>query len=158
MIHLVRPRLTLYTMMLLVAISATCFAVFAFSGNFPKVRSPSHGIIATLAWSLATALPALWVGAAWKYPPRGVLIRFGIANGIFAILLGARFDPRVNIAALVIAVLVPSLGWYAWSQMPPGEDRDRLKGYRMQFVPCFIQFAATVFTLIAATAVLEKSL
>jgi hypothetical protein len=158
MIDLVRPRLTLYTMMLLVAISATCFAVFAFSGNFPKVQSPSGGIIATLAWSLATALPALWVGAAWKYPPRDVLTRFGIANGIFAILLGARFDPRVNIAALVIAVLVPSLGWYAWSQMPPGEDRDRLKGYRMQFVPYFIQFAATVVTLIAATAVLEKSL
>jgi hypothetical protein len=158
MIDLVRPRLTLYTMMLLVAISATCFAVFAFSGNFPKVQSPSGGIIATLAWSLATALPALWVGAAWKYPPRDVLIRFGIANGIFAILLGARWDPLVCVALLGIAVVVPSLGWYAWSQMPPGEDRDRLKGYRMQFVPYFIQFAATVVTLIAATAVLEKSL
>ena len=65
MIDLVRPRLTLSTMMLLVAIGATFFAVFAFSGNFPKVRSPSDGIVATLAWGLATALPALWVG------PRG---------------------------------------------------------------------------------------
>ena len=82
MIDLVRPRLNLYTMMLLVAISATCFAVFTFSGNFPMVRSPSQGIVATLAWSLATALPALWVGAAWKYPPRDVLIRFGIANDV----------------------------------------------------------------------------
>ena len=84
MINLVRPRLTLYTMMLLFAISATCFAVFAFSGTFRKVQSPSQGIIPTLAWSVATALPALWVGAAWRYPPRDVLIRFGIANGIFA--------------------------------------------------------------------------
>jgi hypothetical protein len=87
-----------------------------------------------------------------------VLIRFGIANGIFAILLGVRWDPRVCIALLGIAVVVPSLGWYAWSQMPPGEDRDRLKGYRMQFAPYFIQFTATVVTLIAATAVLEKTL
>jgi hypothetical protein len=158
MIDLVRRRLTLYTIMLLFAISATCFAVFAFSGNFRKVQSPSEGIIATLAWSLATALPALWVGAVWKYPPRDVLIRFGIANGIFAILLGARWDPRVCIVLLGIAVLVPSLGWYAWSQMPPGEDRDRLKGYRMQFVPYFIQFTATLCTLIAATAALEKIL
>ena len=158
MIHLVRPRLTLYTMMLLVAISATFFAVFAFSGNFPMVRRPSQGIIATLAWSLATALPALWVGALWKYPPREVLVRFAIANGIFAILLGANYDARVLIALFVIAVVVPSLGWYAWSQMPPGEDRDRLKRYRMQLAPCFIQFAATCFTVIAATAVMEKSL
>jgi hypothetical protein len=158
MIELVRPRLTLYTMMLLVAISATCFAVFAFSGNFRMVQSPSAGIIATVAWTLATALPALWVGAAWKYPPRDVLIRFGIANGIFAILLGARMDPLVFIALVGIAIVVPSLGWYAWSQMPPGEDRDRLKSYRMPFASYWIQFTATFFTLIAATAVLEKIL
>jgi hypothetical protein len=158
MIDLVRPRLTLSTMMLLVAISATFFAVFAFSSNFRMVQSPSEGIVATLAWSLATALPALWVGAAWKYPPRDVLIRFGIANGIFAILLGSRMDARVCVALLVIAVLVPSLGWYAWSQMPPGEDRDRLKSYRMQLAPYFIQFTATFVTLVAATAMLEKIL
>jgi hypothetical protein len=156
MIDLVRTRLTLFTMMLLVAISATCFAVFAFSGNFRLVQSPSEGMMATFAWTLATALPALWVGAAWKYPPRDVLIRFGIANGIFAILLGARMDQRVCLALVGIAVVVPSLGWYAWSQMPPGEDRDRLKGHRKQFATYFIQFTATSFTLIAATAVLEK--
>jgi hypothetical protein len=158
MIDLVRPRFTLNTMMLLVAISATCFAVFAFSGNFHMVKSPSSAIIATMAWSLATALPALWVGAAWKYPPRDVLFRFGIGNGIFAILLGAKFEPVVSIVALVIAILVPSLGWYAWSQMLPGEDRDRLKGYRRHFAPYLFQFIATVVTLIAASAVMEKSL
>jgi hypothetical protein len=82
---------------------------------------------------------------------------FGIANGIFAILLGARWNPLVSTALVGIAVVVPSLGWYAWSQMPPDEDRDRLKGYRMQFASYFIQFTATFFTLIAATAVLEKT-
>ena len=87
-----------------------------------------------------------------------MLIRFGIANGIFAILLGARMDPLVFIALVGIAIVVPSLGWYAWSQMPPGEDRDRLKSYRMPFASYWIQFAATFFTLIAATAVLEKIL
>lgn len=132
------------------------------SRPFPRTACPfcpfCPGVIATLAWSLAIALPALWVGAAWKYPPRDVLIRFGIANGIFAILLGANFNPAVPIALLVLAVVVPSLGWYAWSQMPPGEDRDRLIGYRKHFAPCFIQFTATLFTWIAATALMEKSL
>ena len=89
MIELVRPRLTLYTMMLLVAISATCFAVFAFSGNFRLVQSRRLGIIATVAWTLATALPALWVGAAWKYPPRDVLIRSLATDASMRCLRGA---------------------------------------------------------------------
>ena len=156
MIDLVGPRLTLYTMMLLVAISATFFAVFAFSGNFPKVRSPSEGIIATLAWTLATALPALWVGAAGKYPPRDVLIRFGIANGIFAILLGANFNPRC-----------PSRCWSSpswcrrWDGMPGRRCRPAKIATGSKVIACtspyFIQFTATVFTLIAATAVMEKT-
>ena len=87
-----------------------------------------------------------------------MLIRFGIANGIFAILLGSKWNPLVFIVLLGTALVVPSIGWYAWSQMPPGEDRHRLNRYRLQFVPCIIRFIATVVTVIAATAVMEKSL
>src|SRR4051794_36795279 len=88
----VRPRLAMNTMMLVVATSAPCFALYAVSGNFEPVRrsgTVSAGLAAVLAWSLAAALPALWVGAVRRTSPNGLLGRFAIGNGFLATLIGA---------------------------------------------------------------------
>jgi hypothetical protein len=157
----VRSQLAMNTLMLLIAISAPCFALYAFSGNFAPVRrsgSVSAGITAALAWSLAAALPALWVGAALRTPPSGVLIRFGIGNGIFATLLGAKMSALLFVTLLGVAVVVPSLGWYIWSQMTPGAERDRIRGYLTEFFSYVVQFVWTFLMLIAATALLERIL
>ena len=71
----VRPRLTMNTMMLLIAVSAPCCALYAFSDHFAPVnRSAARtaALAAVAAWSLAAALPALWVGAA-PHPAQGAV-------------------------------------------------------------------------------------
>jgi len=154
----VRPQLTMNTLMLLIAVSAPCFALYAFSWNFaPVQRSASRtaGMTATLAWSLAAALPALWVGAVRRTPPHGLLVRFGIGNGTLATLLGA-MSPLLIVSLLGLSVVVPSLGWYLWSQMMPGAERDRIKEYMMEFLSYFVQLTLTFALFIATIPLLDR--
>ncbi len=118
-IHTLRPQWTLSKLMLLIAVSAYCFALYAASDRFaPASRSASAsaGMTVALAWGLAAALPALWVGTVRRSPPSAVLFRFAIGTGFLAILIAS-----VSAFAIVIlvgaAVVVPSLGWYGMSQM-----------------------------------------
>ena len=117
----------------------------------------SAGLSATLAWSLAAALPALWVGAARRTPPNGLLIRFGIGNGMLATLLGV-MSPLLIVTLIGVAVVVPSLGWYMWSQMIPGAERDRIRGHMTEFLSYVVQLALTIPLFIATIPLLASIL
>src|SRR5438094_2661658 len=101
----VRLRLTMSTMMLLIAVSAPCFALYVASDHFAPVRrsaSRSAALAAVVAWSLAAALPALWVGSVRRTPPKGLLVRFAIGNGFLATLIGAG-SPLLVVTLLGVA-------------------------------------------------------
>ncbi len=107
-----RPQLTIGRRMLLVAIIATCFALYATSSNFAAVTraaSPSVGLTAVLTWSLAAALPALWVAALRRTPPDGLLARLAIGNGLIAILLGF-MSAFLIVLLIAVAAAIPSFG------------------------------------------------
>jgi hypothetical protein len=152
-----RPQLTTGRLMLLVAIAATCFAVYVTTVRFSAVTrsaSTSAGATAALAWCLAAALPALWVGAVRRTPPDGLLARFAIGNGFIAILVGFMGAP-LFVSLVAASIGVPSLGWYAMSQMGAGEGRDRLRGRIMGFLSYVVQFTLTVVLFIASIPLLE---
>jgi hypothetical protein len=155
--HALRRQLTTGKAMLLIAISAPCFAHYALSYHFAPVRraaSASAGMTAVLAWSLAAALPALWVGTVRRSPPNGVLLRFAVGNGFLAILM-ASMSALFFVIILGTAVVVPSLGWYRMSQMSTGEDRDRLGTTIRGFLSYVVQLALTVLLFIATIPLLE---
>jgi hypothetical protein len=142
---MVRPQLTLANLMLLIAVSATCIALYAASARFAPVSrsaSASAELTALLVWSLAAGLPALWVGTVRRNPPSTVLVRFAVGNGFLAMLL-------VSMSALLVVILlgaaavVPSLGWYRISQMSDDEDRDRLGASVKRFMSYVVQLVMT---------------
>jgi hypothetical protein len=156
----VRPRLTMNTMMLLIAVSAPCFALYALSYHFAPVnrsaaRTAALAVVA--AWSLAAALPALWVGAVRRTPPKGLLVRFAAGNTFLAALIGGG-NPFLIVTTLGSAVLVPSLGWYALSLTSPGTERDRIKSAVVTFSSYVIQLALTFLLFIATIPLLDRLL
>lgn len=156
----VRPRLTMNTMMLLIAVTAPCFALYASSYHFAPVRrsaAASAALTAVTAWSLTAALPALWVGAVLRTPPKGLLIRFAAGNTFLSALIGAA-SPLLIVMLLGSAVLVPSLGWYAVSLMTPGAERDRIKRAVVTFSSYIIQLALAFLLLIATIPLLDRLL
>jgi hypothetical protein len=155
--HALRSQLTMGKAMLLIAVSSTCFALYAFSYRFAPVRgaaSASAGMTAVLAWSLAAALPALWVGTVRRSLPNGVLLRFAIGNGFLAILM-ASMSALLFVVILGTAVVIPSVGWYWMSQMSTGEDRDRVGSTIRGFLSYVVQLALTVLLFIATIPLLE---
>jgi hypothetical protein len=155
-IRLARPRLKMGRMMLLVAIAATCFAVYATTphlANVTRSASALAGATAALAWCLAAALPALWVGAARRTPPDGLLTRFAVGNGFVALLVGLMGAP-LFVSLVAVGTGVPSLGWYAISQMGPGEGRDRLRGWVMGFLSYVVQLTLTIVLFIVSIPLL----
>jgi hypothetical protein len=128
-IQVVMPQLTMGRLMLLIAIIATCFALYATSGHFSAVSgaaSPSAGLTAALAWSLAAALPALWVGTVRRTSPDGLLGRVAIGNGFLAILM-AFMGALLFVVLLALAVGIPSVGWYRMSRVDTDYDRERVR-------------------------------
>jgi hypothetical protein len=151
-----RPQLTTGRLMLLVAIVATCFALYVTSSNFAAVTgaaSPSAGLTAVLAWTLAAALPALWVAAIRRTPPDGLLARIAIGNGFIAILLGF-MSAFLIVLLIAVTAAIPSLGWYGMSQMPAGDDRERLRIYTIAFLYYVMQLILTLLLFIATIPVL----
>jgi hypothetical protein len=84
-------------------------------------------LVAVVAWwSLAAALPALWVGDVGRASLESLLLRFVIGNGFLAALVGAG-SPLLVVMFLGIAALVPFLGWFAISLIAPGPGRARVQ-------------------------------
>ncbi|HZW33827.1 MAG TPA: hypothetical protein VFF52_24105 [Isosphaeraceae bacterium] len=155
-----RPRLTMSTMMRLVAASAPCFALYAASFRFAPVRGSAHGtaaLAAVVAWSLAAALPAVWVSAVRRTPPRGLLVRFAVGTSFLVTLMSAG-GPLLFVILLGAAVLAPSLGWYTVSLMPPGLERDQIKGAGITLLSYLIQVALTFLLFIATIPLLDRLL
>ena len=158
----VRPRLTMSTMMVLVAVAAPCFALYAFSWHLASVRksaSLSFALVVVSAWSLAAALPALWVGAVQRIPPKGLLVRFAVGNGFLSIVIASLIsaDTPLLVALLIGAVvLLPSVAWYSMSLMEPGPDRDRMKRACIVCLSYVSQLVLTLVLFVAATAVLHR--
>jgi hypothetical protein len=157
-----RPRLTMSTMMVLVAVAAPCFALYGFSWQFAPVRksaSLSFALVVVGAWSLAAALPALWVGAVQRIPPKGLLVRFAVGNGFLSIVIASLIsaDTPLLVALLIGAVvLLPSVAWYSMSLMEPGPDRDRMKRACIVCLSYVSQLVLTLVLFVAATSVLHR--
>jgi hypothetical protein len=113
----------------------------------------SAALATVAAWSLAAALPALWVGAARRTPPKGLLVRFAAGNAFNSALIGAG-NLFVIVTMLGSAVLVPSIGRYAVSLMTPGVERNRIKRAVVMFSSYVIQLALTFLLLYATLPVL----
>jgi hypothetical protein len=146
--------------MLLVAIIATCFALYAMSRYFAPVRrtsSVSAGLTTMLAWSFAAALPALWVAAVRRTPLDGLLARFMIGNGFIVILLGF-MSAFLFVLLIGGAAAIPSLGWYAMSQMDTGDDRERLRSHIIGFLYYVAQLILTFLLFIATLPLLGSIL
>jgi hypothetical protein len=157
----INPQLTVNTLMLLVAISTPCLALYAASDQIlpalsPRCRATSvpARMTVTLAWSLAAAVPAFWVGKTRRTAPHDWLIRFGIGNVILASLLAARISPPLIIALVASAVAFSSLGWFIWLRMEPGAKRERFKGYLTEFLWYFGQLLFTLQWFVATLALL----
>jgi hypothetical protein len=155
----VRPRLTMSTMMVLVAVIAPCCALYGFSWQLESVRRSASVAVALVvvgAWSLAAALPALWVGAIQRIPPKGLLVRFALGNGFLSIVIGFLISdvsgPLVVPILLGAAVLLPSLGWYSMSLMEPGPERDQIK---RAVVICVSYGSQLALTLVLFFAMLQ---
>jgi hypothetical protein len=140
-------------MILLIAAIATCCALAAASYGFaPVLRTAiaTPALVAVVAWwSLAAALPALWVGDVGRAPPNSLLVRFVIGNCFLATLVSAE-SPLLIVMLLGIAALVPSLGGYAVSLMTPGPGRVRVEMATANFSSYVIQLSMT-FGLFIAT-------
>jgi hypothetical protein len=158
----IRPRLTMSTMMVLVAVAAPCFALYGFSWQFAPVRnaaSLSFALVAVGAWSLAAALPAIWVGAVQRIPPSGLLVRFAVGSGFLSIVIASLISAGIPLLIAILfaaGVLFPSLAWYSMSLMEPGPDRDRIKKAFVIFLSYVCQLAVTLVLFVAATAVLLR--
>jgi hypothetical protein len=155
-----RPQLSTGRLMLLVAIVATCLALYATSNSFAAVTgaaSPSAGLTAVLAWTLAAALPALWVATLRRAPPDGLLARIAIGNGFIAILLGF-MSAFLIVLLIAVAAAIPSIGWYGMSQMTAGDDRERLRSYIIAFLHYVMQLILTLLLFIATIPLLAAIL
>ncbi len=128
-----RPRLTMSTMMRLVAASAPCFALYAASFRFAPVS------------------------AVRRTPPRGLLVRFAVGTSFLVTLMSAG-GPLLFVILLGAAVLAPSLGWYTVSLMPPGLERDQIKGAGITLLSYLIQVALTFLLFIATIPLLDRLL
>jgi hypothetical protein len=154
------PRLTISTLILLVAAIASCFALYAAGYGFvPALRLAiaRPALVAVVAWwSLAAALPALWVGDVRRTPPESLLARFVIGNGFLATLVSAGSPlPLLVVMLLGIAALVPSLGWYAISRMTPSPGRVRVKLAMANFSAYVVQLALTLALFMVTLPPLE---
>ncbi len=155
-IYALRPHWTLGKLMLLIGVIAPCFALYAASDRFEPASgsaSASVGMTVALAWGLAAALPALWVGTVRRSPPSAVLVRFAIGTGFLAILI-ASMSAFLLVILIGAAVVVPSLGWYGMSQMSSGEGRDRLGAIIRTFLSYVAQLAMTVVLFIGTIPLL----
>ena len=154
-----RPQLTTGRLMLLVAIVATCFALYATSSNFAAVTraaSPSAGLTAVLAWT--SLLPArAGVVASRRAPPDGLPARIAIGNGFIALLLGF-MSAFLIVSLIAVAAAIPSLGWYGMTQMTAGDDRERLRSYIIAFLYYVMQLILTLLLFIATIPVLAAIL
>jgi hypothetical protein len=150
-----RPRLTMSTMMLLVAVAAPCFAHYAFSWQIASVRksaSVSVTLVVVGAWSLAAALPALWVGAVQRIPPKELLVRFAVGNGFLATVIASLNSMNIPLVVPILlgtAVLIPSLVRYSMSLMEPGPYRDRIKETLLILLSYISQLALTLVLFFA---------
>jgi hypothetical protein len=158
----VRPRLTMGTMMALVAVTAPCLALYTFSWHLATVRQAASVSLALLVvgvWCLAAALPALWVGAVQRIYPRALLVRFAVGNGFLAIViasLSSGTTPLLVAFSLGAVVLLPSLCWYWMSLTEPGPDRDEIKRALLVFLSYACQIALTIVFFVATMPVLDR--
>jgi hypothetical protein len=156
----IRLRLTLTTMILLVAAIAPCFAFWAVGSGFaPVLRSAAAtpALVAIVAWwSLAAALPALWIGDVRRTPPRGLLLRFAIGNSFLAILVGA-WNPLFVVVLLGAAALVAAVGGSRMPRIVPGPHRVQAERAMAGLASYVVQLALTA-ALFLVTLVPLRSL
>src|SRR5438094_4212715 len=126
----IRPRLTIRTMILVIAAIAPSFAFYAAGFSLSPALRLATAVPALVAvvgwWNVAAALPALWVGDVWRTPPKGLLLRFAIGNGFLAALVGAG-SALLVVILLGVAALIAFLGWYPMSLMAPSPRRVRVE-------------------------------
>jgi hypothetical protein len=143
----IRPRLAINTMVLLIAAIASCLALCAAGYGFvPELRSAvaRPALVAVVAWwSLAAALPALWVGDVRRASPERLLFRFVIGNGFLATFVTAG-SPLLVVMLLGIAALVRFLDPFVRSLMAPGPGRVRVKMAMASVSSYVIQLALTL--------------
>jgi hypothetical protein len=148
----IRLRLSISTAILLIAAIAPSLALYATSFGFaPALRlaTATPALVAVLGWwSLAAALPVLWIGDVRQTPPRVLLLRFAIGNGFLGILASA--GSRLQVAILLgSVVLVATFGWCTTVLMASGPQRDRIERVMARVYSYVIQLALTVALFLA---------
>jgi hypothetical protein len=122
----IRPRLSIRTMVLLIAALSLCFALAAAAcGLAPELRAvvARPALVAVVAWwSLASAAAALWVSEVRRPAPASLLLRFVVGNSFLAFFIGTE-SPLLVVMLLGIAALLPSRGGSAGSLRAPGPGR-----------------------------------
>jgi hypothetical protein len=148
-----RPRLTISATILLVAAIASCLALYLAGYGFaPELRATvaRPALVAVVVWwSLAAALPALWVGDVRRASLESLLFRFVMGNSFLATLVGAG-SPLLVVMLIGMAALIRCLDSFAISRMAPGPGRARVEMAMADVSSHVIQLALT-FALFLVT-------
>ncbi len=125
-----RLRLTISTTILLTAAIASCLALYLAGYGFaPELRTAvaRPALLAVVVWwSLAAALPAVWVGDVRRASTESLLFRFVIGNGFLATLVRAG-SPLPVLMLLGMAALVRFLDSVAIARTASGPGRARVR-------------------------------
>jgi hypothetical protein len=142
-----RLRLTITTTILLVAAIATWLGLYLAGYGFaPELRSvvARPALVAVVAWwSLAAALPVVWVGDVRRAPSESLLLRFVIGTGFLALFVSAG-NPLLIVVLLGVAALVFCLDSYAIARRAPGSGRARVTRAMAELSSYVVQLALTV--------------